>query len=115
MRREEAKQTRRMLAHRKARSQQVAAEEEESENARLKAEVASLTLRLADRDQQLHGQPKQETTQQASSSFKPKKKLNFCFHCGKDGHMAWNCKNDPNPTLVSKRFKSFNEDKKSEN
>lgn len=35
------------------------------------------------------------------ATFRPKPKPWYCFRCGEDGHIASNCNDPPNPTLVS--------------
>ncbi len=33
----------------------------------------------------------------------------YCFHCGDDGHLAFNCENDPNPCMVEEKRRELRE------
>ncbi len=33
----------------------------------------------------------------------------YCFHCGDDGHLAFNCENDPNPRKVEEKRRELRE------
>lgn len=41
------------------------------------------------------------TSEAISATVKSKPKPWYCFSCGEDGHIAKNCDDPPNPTLVS--------------
>lgn len=41
------------------------------------------------------------TSETTPSTFRSKPKPWYCFWCGEDGHIATNCNDPPNPTLVS--------------
>lgn len=55
------------------------------------------------------GQEKEKTANKTTNisseatpaTFRPKPKPWYCFWCGEDGHIATNCNDPPNPTLVS--------------
>lgn len=106
IRREEAKRTRRQVAAR-VKTQQVSVENSEVEALKcevntLKQEVASLKLQQQHVTAENHG----EQTGDRYAGARPKKRFGFCFRCGKQGHSVWNCRNDPNPTLVTKLFEN---------
>lgn len=41
------------------------------------------------------------TSEDTSTTYRTKPKPWYCFRCGEDGHIATNCNDPPNPTLVS--------------
>ena len=44
-----------------------------------------------------------EKTQSTAPVAKNRPKPWYCFQCGKDGHIASACSNDPNPSLVAEK------------
>ena len=115
LRREEAKRTRKQLAQKFARTQQVTAEAETTELVQLKMEMAALKSQFAEATRE-HQKPLQSLgkTKEGASACTPsifkkdekdtKKRLRFCFKCGADGHVVWKCSSLPNPDLVCKKF-----------
>ena len=115
LRREEAKRTRKQLAQKFARTQQLTVEKETTELAQVKMEMAALKLQFAESTRgsqkpfQVEGTYKESASACTPSNFKTdgkdtKKRLCFCFKCGADGHVVWKCSSLPNPELVCKKF-----------
>ena len=125
---EEAMRTRKQVAAKMAKAQQVS--EVAAEGSRmvdaLRKEVESLKKELkAEREKpyaaelnelrhevtqlkhcQVSSEVKQESRTQSRQSSQPatRRKLRFCFKCGLDNHTVWSCRNDANPQLVCRRF-----------
>lgn len=120
IRQEEAKRTRKQLASKLARSQQVHASEEVSEIEILRKEVASLRTQLTSVNQPVPAavklnkldSPHAVSSYSSANRDDSRRRLRFCFKCGLDGHVVWKCQNKANPELVTRKFQTV---KRSEN
>ena len=134
LRKEEAKRTRKQVAARMVRSQQVneiATESSKPEVELLRREVASLKDELkterekphacamkelrqeiaqlkqhqiADREQKALATGQNFRQSRPTSGVATRKKLRFCFKCGLENHTVWSCEQKANPELVCRRF-----------
>ncbi|MCP3892143.1 MAG: hypothetical protein GY702_25215 [Desulfobulbaceae bacterium] len=75
---------------------------------KLQKEVEALRKEVAQlkQIQQTPTDQKRDTPQYGNGgkSANRRKTFQFCFQCGLDNHMVWNCNNPANPALVAKKF-----------
>lgn len=92
----------------------VALNTESSENAKLENKIAELTKQvqmLVQNQRQSTKPDKPEPKESLAVNTRPPRAAKvpgtprawFCFKCGEDNHIAANCTNDPNPTLVREK------------
>lgn len=101
---------------------QFATEEEKG----VSAALAALTKQMADIQKQLAALTASQSRQSCAPVPKPQynprtppnvnppssgPKPGFCFRCGEDGHIRPQCKNSPNPALVTAKRQQFSERK----
>ena len=74
----------------------------------LRAEIAQLKTGFASTNTRKSQQEKKQgNTVDEKEKLKPaqKKKFNsFCYICGEDGHLRYDCEKEPNPALVQKKL-----------
>ena len=107
VRREEGRRTERRLRLRKVRSNTLSATPDVSEHNDAKpttdtsSEVEALRKRVADLEavQDVNSLAQQVKHLETSVGKSPM----FCFRCGKDGHVAYDCTNSPNKELVEEK------------
>lgn len=107
VRREEGRRTERRLRLRKARSSAATATPEMAEVHDAKpvtdtsAEVEALRKRIAELEAKQDVNTLAQRVQQLESSVS--KPSVFCYRCGQDGHVAYDCPNRPNKKLVEEK------------
>lgn len=126
----EASKTLRMKQHLGTSKQRVAAQAQvqfaTEEEKGVSAVLSALTKQMADIQKQLAAltasQSRQSCTPIPKQQYNPRTppavnssssgpKPGFCFRCGEDGHIRPQCKNSPNPALVTAKRKQFSEKK----